>query len=251
MTSAAEYVLLSFDDKDQDSLLVKNALLLNNISTIITNNSNNNNIQISQLKQTINQLQNSLLTTVDNNTYTAIKNNILTLQSQLNTRIANFNNDNKPTFDQIQESHFVFLNNQYKPFIECSFSYLKSTINTKPVFGSSVDIPISAQGEFISDMALHVQFSELRPIADNDKVRYADFLGHRLIKKVQLIINNIKIDEYSGEYYNAYYHVLLPDDKKQSWLECIGHETPVEATLVQDPINDNYRERKLIFSGKH
>ena len=30
MTSAAEYVLLSFNDQDQDALLVKNTLLLNN-----------------------------------------------------------------------------------------------------------------------------------------------------------------------------------------------------------------------------
>jgi hypothetical protein len=60
----------------------------------------------------------------------------------------------QPTFDDMSKSHFLFLNNQYKPFVECSMNYLKTSINTKPLFGSSIEIAVPAEGNFLSDMAL-------------------------------------------------------------------------------------------------
>lgn len=249
MTTAAEYILLNFDDKDQDALLANNIGLLNNIDTIIKDNTNKINQELSNIRYHILQLQNSLITTLDNSTYITIKANIEKLTKELESKIEQFNIISTPSFDQIRQSHFIFMNTQYKPFVECSFNYIKESINSKPTYGSSVDIPISVNGDFLSDMVLHVQLSELRPISSTDKVRYADFLGHKLIKTVQLIINNIKIDEYTGEFYNAYYNTLLPDGKKKAWLECVGQETPVEAMLIQDPVNDNYREKKWICSG--
>jgi len=41
----------------------------------------------------------------------------------------------------------------------------------------------------------------------------------------------------------------VPEDKKKGWLKCIGQEIPIEATLIQDPNNDNYKERKWILNG--
>jgi len=249
MTSAAEYVLLNFNDKDQDALLVNNTKLLNNIETIINENTTTLNQEISNIRTTIAQLKLNVLTALDDTTYTTIKNNIDNLTDKLNNKIQQFSILSKPSFDQIRQSHFIFMNTQFKPFVECSFNYLKESINTKPVFGSTVDIPISASGDFLNDMVLHVQLSELTPLEQNDKVRYADFLGHRLIKKIELIINNIKIDEYSGEFYNAYYNTFLSISKQKAWLDCIGQETPVEATLIQDPVNDDFKEKKWICSG--
>jgi len=249
MTSAAEYVLLNFSDQDQDALLVNNKKLLENISNIIKDNTNVVNQDINNIRTKIAQLQSSLITALDDKTYNSIKDSIHTLSTELDTKIKQFSILINPSIDQLNQSHFVFMNSQYKPFVKCSFSYIKQSINTKPIFGGNVEIPISANGNFLSDMVLHVRISKLLPAQESDKVRYADFVGHRLIKKMQLFINNIKIDEYTGEYYNAYYNTVLSEDKKKAWLSCIGQETPVVATLIQDPINDNYREKKWICSG--
>jgi len=248
MSNAAIYNLLNFDDSNQDALLVNNAALLRNIKQLAGINTNKVNQHIADLKNQIEQLQSQLLTALDNRQYASIKNNIAVLQDQLNQKIDDYNLEINPSYTDIT-SHFVFINHQYKPFVECTFAYLKSTINTKPIFGTAVDIPVLAEGNFISDMALHIELSQLEPLEATDKVRYTNFLGHRLIKNVQLIINNIVIDQYTGEFYNAYYNVYLPDDKKKGWLRCIGQEMPVEGTLIQDPINDNYREQKWIYTG--
>jgi hypothetical protein len=237
------------NDQDQEALLINNTSLLNNIKIIKQNNIRKFEKEIFAIRKNLLKAQTTLLTTVDNAIYNNIKKNINNLTNTLNNKIAQYNDIIQPSFDDISKSHFLFLNNQYKPFVECSMNYLKSTINTKPLFGTSVDIAVPAEGNFLSDMTLHIQLSDLKPQDSRDKVRYADFLGHRLIKKIQLVINNNIIDEYTGEFYNIYYNVFLPENKKKSWLACIGQETPVEAILIQDPINDNYREKKMIYSG--
>jgi hypothetical protein len=249
MANAALYNLLSLNDKDQEAILINNALLLDNIKLIKQKNIRQIEREIFNIKKNILRLQNTLLTTVDNTLYENIRKNINDLTNNLDSKIKQYNNIIQPSFDDISQSHFLFLNNQYKPFVECSMNYLKTSINTKPLFGSVVEIVVPSEGNFLSDMALHIQLSDLRPQDSRDKVRYADFLGHRLIKKIQLVINNNIIDEYTGEFYNVYYNVFLPDHKKKAWLACIGQETPVEAILIQDPINDNYREKKWIYSG--
>lgn len=249
MANAALYNLLVLNDKDQEALLINNRLLLDNIKLIKQKNIKQLEQEIFTIKKNLLKLQNQLLTTVDNSKYNDIKQNINYITNILNEKLSKYNDIIQPSFDDLSKSHFLFLNNQYKPFVECSMNYLKSSINTKPLFGSSIEIPVPAEGNFLSDMAIHVQLSELRPENNLDKVRYADFLGHRLIKKVQLVINNNIIDEYTGEFYNVYYNLFLPDHKKKAWLSCIGQETPVEATLIQDPINDNFREKKYIYSG--
>jgi hypothetical protein len=98
-------------------------------------------------------------------------------------------------------------------------------------------------------MFIYLRLSELTPLEETDKVRYAEYLGHKILKNVQFIINNNVIDEYSSEYYNIHYFMHVPEDKKNGWLKCIGQEIPIEATLIQDPNNDNYKERKWILNG--
>ena len=216
MANAALYNLLTFNDKDQDSLLINNISLLDNIKLIKQKNIRQVEQEIFTIKKNLLKLQNTLLSTVDNTLYNNIKKNITDITNTLNNKIAQYNDTIQPSFDDISKSHFLFLNNQYKPFVKCSMNYLKTSINTKPLFGSSVDIVVPAEGNFLSDMALHIQLSSLKPQDIGDKVRYADFLGHRLIKKIQLVINNNIIDEYTGEFYNAYYNAFLPENKKRA-----------------------------------
>jgi|Laugresu1bdmlbdd_1035124.scaffolds.fasta_scaffold01353_2 hypothetical protein len=249
MANAALYNLLVLNDQDQEALLINNTSLLDNIRIIKQNNIRKLDQEIFGIRKNLLKLQNQLLTIVDNTKFEEIKNNILDLTKTLDNRLSKYNELIQPTFDDMSKSHFLFLNNQYKPFVECSMNYLKTSINTKPLFGSSIEIAVPSEGNFLSDMALHLQLSELKPENSLDKVRYADFLGHRLIKKIQLVINNNIIDEYTGEFYNVYYNIFLPDHKKKAWLACIGQEMPVEAILIQDPINDNFREKKYIYSG--
>ena len=54
---------------------------------------------------------------------------------------------------------------------------------------NSIEFTIPPDGEFISDMFIYLRLSELKPLEETDKVRYADFLGHKIFKNIQFIIN--------------------------------------------------------------
>ena len=115
------------------------------------------------------------------------KQKIIETTNKLNFLKKNYDDLIKPKQTDIDETHFLFINSQYKPFVEFSFAYLQSSINTKPLFGNTIEFTISPEGEFISDMFLYVRLSELRPIEEEDKVRYADFIGHKIIKNITIL----------------------------------------------------------------
>jgi hypothetical protein len=249
MANAAIYNLLSFDDKDQDKYLIDNAKLLNNLNIIKQNNITNLNAELFMLRKQYLELTNSLIKIVDTVEFNIKKDELNKLGDYIKYKTDNFNDLIKPSLEDMQNSHFLFMNNQYKPFVESSHGYSKVTVNTKPLFGGEILFTVPSDGHFISDMVLHIQLSELTPKNVNDKVRYADYLGHKLIKNVQFIINNNIIDEYSGEYYNVHFNNIVPENKKKAWLSCIGQETPIDAILLQDPINSDYKERRVLFNG--
>lgn len=249
MANAAIYNLLSFDDTDQDKYLIDNSTLLDNLNKIKQTNINKLNADLYLLRREYLQLSNDLIKIVDSNEFNVQKERLNWLENIIKDKTNNYNDFIKPTLEDIQKSHFLFMNNQYKPFVESSHGYSKVTVNTKPLFGGEILFTVPADGNFISDMVLHIQLSELTPKNINDKVRYADYLGHRIIKNVQFIINNNIIDEYSGEYYNVHFNNIVPENKKKAWLSCIGQETPIYATLIQDPINSDYKESKIIYNG--
>ncbi len=250
MSNAAIYNLLSYDDTKQDKLLFNNDKLIKSIKRIKEKNKSVLDGEIKVLSYDKQQLELLLNSYQSNNpNYMNVKNQINTITQQINIKKLNYDDLIKPSLSDIESTHSLFINRQYKPFVEASFAYSVATINTKPLFGGESTFTIPKTGHFINDMTLHIKISKLMPLDSRDKVRYANMLGHRLIKKVQFIINNVIIDEYDGEYYNVYYHTQLPEDKKISWLNCIGQELPIEGEFLQDPVNVEYKEKKYIYNG--
>ncbi len=249
MSNAAVYNLLTYDDTNQDKLLFNNSGLLENIQNIKKTNKINLDREILDIKDKISKTKVILYKTLDTNEYKNIKKILDSLNDSLKEKQTKYNDMIKPSFDDIEKSHFIFLNNHYKPFIETAFYYSKVSVNAKPKFGDDVTFVVPASGHFINDMAIHIRISKLEPSDSEDKVRYVNLLGHRIIKKVQFFINNNLIDEYPGEFYNAYFHTCVPESKKKAWLNCMGHELPIEGILIQDPVYSNYKETRNMYNG--
>ena len=249
MATAGLYNLLILDDTNQDSYLVAQHKIKQRLLNIKKDKIKKIEDKIYEINKKLDELNKNSYTLVDNKEFENNKNEIIQLTKTLTHLKDNYTDYIKPKSSDIDLTHFLFINNHYKPFVEFSFEYLNSTINTKPLFGNSIEFTIPPEGEFISDMFIYVRLSELKPLEEADRVRYADFLGHKIFKNIQFIINNNVIDEYTSEYYNIHYFMHVSEDKKIGWLKCIGQEIPIEATLIQDPNNDNYKEKRLILNG--
>lgn len=151
---------------------------------------------------------------------------------------------------QIETTHNVFVKNKFKPYVKMASEYSK-TLPTKGVakLGNKFSFTIPKFGEFLNDTVVHVKLKGLKALNPLDKVRYVEFLGHKLMKNVKMIIGNNVIDEYDSENYNTHYQYKVPINKKKAYLKNIGQEIPKKGYLTADPVNDQHREYRYFGDG--
>jgi hypothetical protein len=158
--------------------------------------------------------------------------------------------DTTPTLVDIERTHILYMNAHFKPFVAIGYEYQKIGVQEGSAsFGDTVTFSIPQFGDFFNDMAVHVVLENLTVGTTSTQVRYCDFIGHRLFKRVRFEVNNIKLDEYTSDTYNFHYNFTVPESKRMSWKRNVGQEIPIPTYLIQDPLVDEYRELKFITEG--
>lgn len=160
------------------------------------------------------------------------------------------NNDNiQPSMADISKTHINFLYKTFKPFVALGFQYTHDDpIGSNYDFGQNFKYRIKNFGEFTHDQVLHVQLTGMSNINPADKVRYCNYLGHRLIEKISIKINGQILDEYNSERYNNYFNYELPTNKRSGWLNSIGHSLPKYGYMTSDP-SFQFSEVRYIVDG--
>jgi len=144
----------------------------------------------------------------------------------------------------------MFMNAHFKPFVAIGFEYNKIGVQEGSAnFGQEITFSIPQFGDFFHDMVLNVSLSGLAAGVTSTQARYAEFLGHRFMKRTRFEVNANNLDEYSSDVYNFHYQFAVPNAKRHAWKQCVGQETPQDAYLTQDPLVDEYRELKQIVNG--
>jgi hypothetical protein len=137
-----------------------------------------------------------------------------------------------PTLADLQKTHIIFMNAQFKPFAAFGFEYNKVTANN-PTLGSKVQFSIPQFGDFFSDMAVHVviepptaSFTGTASNADADCAvyRFCDYPGERLFQRVAFVVNGNPLDEYFPEVYNMHRQFRVSPSKLTGWKKCMGQE---------------------------
>lgn len=154
-----------------------------------------------------------------------------------------------PPLSYLEQTHTVFVNRSYKPCAPIGFEYMKMQTKGTVQFGSEVEFDIQKTANFYADSVIHVRLKGLRAVSPLDRVRYVAMLGHRMVKKITLSLDNKPVDEVTTENYNIHYNFTVPPSKKRGWLQCIGQEIPRVGTLTPDPTVDEFKELILIADG--
>lgn len=212
------------------------------VFNVITNSSNNDNLLHATefLKNRINRF-------IMRNDPHISEEELLTLPN--NSKFDNISNSILPSLNEIEKSHNTFINGSYKPSVILASEYIKVP-NSNPKFNSKIEYQMPTIGNFTSDCVLHIKLSGMSAKDDRDRVRYVAMLGHKLIKRVQLVVSGGSIvDEYDTDDYNIYYQYELDDKYKIGHLQNIGQETPTEGFLTSDPRMNMFREQKFMFDG--
>ena len=155
-----------------------------------------------------------------------------------------------PTLRAIEKTHILFINSSFKPFVAMAHEYSRTPPRQgKATLGSTFSFTLPIIGEFVNDMVMYVKLTGLSAVSALDKVRYVEFLGHRLAKRVAFKVQNHVFDEYTTDNQNAYYQYKVPLHKETGYLRNIGQETPKTGFLTADPTVDEVRSYRQYGDG--
>lgn len=241
------YSILMSNDSDIDKYLLAKDYLLKKITDIHDKRVAEQTNGINERQTQIDSIQKALSTqTLTADTINNYQNIINQLQIQIN-RIKGYNTN--ATFDDIRQSHALFISKTYKPMVSVAYGYSQTRTTPLPLFGSSTRITIPINGDFFTDMVLYFKFSSFSAKSAENKVRYCEFPGHRMIKELRFVMDGTVLDRYNAEDINFFYDFNVSNSQKSGWKRCVGQEVPKTAIFIQDPTHQEVREQKMVFDG--
>jgi hypothetical protein len=157
-----------------------------------------------------------------------------------NIRAANGVVDPTPRLTDIERTHILFMNAHFKPYAAIGYEYQKTSVQSGTArLGSNVTFSIPQFGDFFYDMVLHLTLSSVsatnseywsapadNPAAGNELLRYVDYLGQRLVERVEFTVNSNPLDQYQSDALNFHRKFYVPPNKQVGWDKCVGQEVP-------------------------
>jgi len=245
LNAGAFYLITNSNVLDQ--YLLDTQYLLSRITQIRNDKINSIETELANKRNDLTTLQKAMFDdTIDPSMISRIQQTIDNLQIQIDDLM---NKSNDPTISDIQNTHNIFLSSIYKPSVSIGYWYSQSSGNNAPIFGSTYRIPVPVYGNFFTDMVLNMKLSSFSATHPSNKVKYCDFPGHRLFKKIKFILNDVIIDSYETEDINQHYDFNVSKSQADGWKRCVGQELPKCCFFTQDPLNQEIREEKIVYDG--
>lgn len=241
------YAILLANDSDIDKYLLAKNYLLKRIQTLHKQKVDDQQTAIAERQAQIDSIVVALANpSLDKDTLVKYNDMINQLQLQIDRlKIQNTN----ATFDDIRKSHVLFANQTYKPIVSVAYGYSRVGVTPLPLLGSSTRLTVPIYGDFFTDMVLYFKLDAFAAKHTANKVRYCDFPGHKIIREVRFVMDGVVLDRYGVEDINFFYNFNVSESQKPGWKRCVGQEVPKNAIFIQDPVNQEVREKKLIYDG--
>lgn len=143
-----------------------------------------------------------------------------------------------PSLEEIEKTHILFTNINFKPFAKLCFDYLQVP-KTGVAFGSQISFDIPQYGDFFSDMVLNVVIDSATsswnsnvPAADATDCalwRYCDYPGEKLLTTTSFAVASSNLDTYERLVYPLTRQTTLPTHKLAGWNKCMGQSADTDA----------------------
>ena len=171
--------------------------------------------------------------------------------------------DPTPTLLDIERTHILFMNANFKPFAAIGYEYQEARSQAgTPKLGERVTFSIPQFGDFFNDMLVYCKLNAptvtrtddalLDPVsATNDAVagrqnapsfRWCEFPGERLLKEVSFDVNGNPLDRYNSRVYNYYREFMVTPEKQAGWNRLVGQQNPLVGHWRQPGVNYAFDE---------
>lgn len=159
--------------------------------------------------------------------------------------------DPTPTLGDIEKTHIIFVNSHFKPFVAVAYEY--QVVNyTQPILGTCFQFSVPLYGDFIHDMVLRIKLGAVsaKQTGNGDQfIRYVDYPGERICKKVEFSVNGNILDTYENDVYSFYREFTVAPNKKHAYDKMMGHQTIREGELVSSAGRGDTIQKTQIVSG--
>lgn len=155
-----------------------------------------------------------------------------------------------PDLKEIEKTHVFFINSTFKPFVAIAHEYSRTPPRQGiPRLGSIFSFTLPIFGQFVNDLSLYVKISGLSAVNAANKVRYAEFVGHRLCKNVKFKVQNQCFDEYTSDDQSCHYQFKVPQHKEIGYKRNVGQEVGIDGHITFNPITDEVRHYRTYGTG--
>jgi hypothetical protein len=155
-----------------------------------------------------------------------------------------------PTLRAIEKTHIMFINSSFKPFVAMAHEYTKTPPRQgKASLGNKFSFTLPIIGEFVNDMVMYVKITGLAAVGPDSKVRWSEFIGHRLCKNVRFKVQNQVFDEYTSDDQTAHFQFDVPLHKETGYKRNVGQEVGIDGYITHDPIVDEVRHYRKYGNG--
>lgn len=146
---------------------------------------------------------------------------------------------NLPTLLDIERTHVLFTNAHFKPFAAMGFEYNKVKPTGPVTLGQDLQFSIPQFGDFFHDVCAHITLTQptLTSTATANSnapaMRWCNFPGERLLKRVMQEVNGNPLDEYNLYVNNIQREFRVSTDKLRGYYQAIGQELPANGYIRQ------------------
>lgn len=159
--------------------------------------------------------------------------------------------DPTPTLVDIEKTHLLFVNAHFKPYVAIGYEY--QVVNQSKIqLGGQMQFSIPLYGDFIHDMVVHIKLGSVSASntgAGNRLIKYVDYPGERICKKVEFTVNGNPLDEYHNDVYSFHREFCVQPNKKAGYNRLVGQQTEHDAMVNSQVGRGGAVEKTTVTNG--
>jgi len=120
-------------------------------------------------------------------------------------------------------AQITFFKVVYRRHTNFSMESIEQTFNGQADFGKKVTATISRNGDLIHRVYLQVTLPQVTPSATNSSFRWLNWLGHVLVKNVEVEIGGQRIDKHYGDWMHIWNELTQTAGHQAGYANMVGN----------------------------
>lgn len=138
----------------------------------------------------------------------------------------------------------------YRRHTNFSIEAITQTFSGSPGFGRDVSVQITRNGDLITNMYLMVRLPAITGLTGEQKMAWSQFVGHAIIREVELDIGGSRIDRQYGDWLNVWYELTLPTGQSRGYDHLVGNNAAMTDLTSSKNVHQLYVPLQF-FCNRH